>query len=161
LLYKTWDELKEAFYDTSIKGIIIENVDKEGKKIWTYSPITSYIHSKGTDFKEIEDWVVQHTENEVNDIKFWWLSHYNLKRIELDKDFVDQKLMALEKVWDKIVFYRDNPQKYELEVLKKVTIENTSRMRPITDFVKVIEECLDEPELKPTTSYLFIEDPNE
>ena len=179
VLYKTWDEFKEAFNDNNIKGIILEHLEEDGKKTWTYSQMTSHTYGKNTDFSVIDAWVQENTEKEFHDIKFWWLSHYNLKRVEMDKTFVDEKLKGLEQVWDKILHYRQNPQKYEIEVLKKITIENTqpssksSRMRPITDFLKVEVPCVvktdtvSEPEPKATPAtpsvigYSFIEDPNE
>ena len=168
MLYKTWDDFKEAFGDNNIKGIILEHVDNDGKKTYTYSPITSQIHKKNVDFETVEAWVHQHTEQEFHDIKFWWLSHYNLKRVELDKSFVDEKLQALEQVWNKILEYRQNPQRYEIEVLKKITIENTqSRARPITDFFTITQTQAPAPK-EPSKGddvkvigYSFIEDPNE
>jgi len=175
VLYKTWDEFKCAFGDNNIKGIILEHLDNDGKKTYTYSPITSQIHMKNVDFETIEAWVHQHTEQEFHDIKFWWLSHYNLKRVEFDKAFVDEKLQALEQVWNKILEYRQNPQRYDIEVLKKITIENTSRARPITDFltitpvVKDVNSQTQAPAQNQESSkcddvkvgYSFIEDPNE
>jgi putative phage-type endonuclease len=168
ILYKTWDEFKDAFGDSNIKGIIIENLTDDGKKVYTYSPMVSHIHNKNTNFNDIEAWVHQHTEQEFNDIKFWWLSHYNLKRVEFDKKFVDEKLSALEQVWEKVLVYRNNPQKYELEVLKKVTIENTCRMRPITDFLSVsantktgakVADDKEDEKVQVPIGYSFIDDP--
>lgn len=166
ILYKTWTEFTDAFDDNNIKGIIIEHVDSDGKKIWTYSPIISHIHGRNTNFNAINEWVEENTKNDFNDIKFWWLSHYNLKRVELDKAFVDEKLQALEQVWNKILEYRQNPQRYEIEVLKKITIENTqssfsSRARPITDFFTISDANSQTNNDVKTTGYSFIDDPNE
>ncbi len=163
MLYKTWDEFKDAHGDNNIKGVIIEHLDKDGKKTWIYSPIVSHIHDKNKSFDIIDEWVKDNTENEFNDIKFWWLSHYNLQRVTLDKEFVDEKIKQLEDVWNKILYYRSNPEKYELEVLKKISIQNTqtSRTRPITDFLKIVEPVAKKDEILPITSYSFIDDPNE
>jgi hypothetical protein len=59
------------------------------------------------------------------------MGKYNLQRVRLDKPFVDQKLQDLKTVWDKILFYRENPDRFEIEVEKRIDIGETPRLKPL------------------------------
>ncbi len=98
------------------------------------------------------EWLDEYFENnnEYIDVKFWYLSHYNLKRVQLDKGFVDENLDKLETLWNKIVEYRNNPQKYKLEVEKVIDIGETNRLRPLSNTSANI-----------ITGYAFVEDPDD
>lgn len=155
-LYSTHDEFFKAFDDERIKGIIIEyaNIDGTGTH-FEYSPLVCTKESTCTS-AETEKWLDEHTDVEYVDIKFWYLSHYNLQRVTLDKPFVDEKLKQLEEVWDRITIYRQNPNKYDIEVLKIIDITGTPRFKPLPP---------PKPEGKKATTsmsgYSFIEDPSE
>jgi hypothetical protein len=96
----------------------------------------------------INNWIDSNTSDNTIEIKYWYLQEFNLKRVHLDKDFIDANLQELEKFWQRVMFYRNNPDKYEIEVLKKIDIGTTSRLKTI-------------PEKKVITGYSFIEDPDE
>jgi hypothetical protein len=48
----------------------------------------------------------------------------NLKRVVKDAKFVDEKLKELEKIWDKILYYRSNPSAFQIEVLNQINIDS-------------------------------------
>lgn len=54
---------------------------------------------------------------------YWTLNKYNKKRVVRDEKFVNAKLDELKHVWDKILYYRNNPELYTLEVKKEITID--------------------------------------
>jgi putative phage-type endonuclease len=165
--YKTYNDFLENFNDNNIKGVIIECQNQNGNgSFYKYSNIVSNLqtNSELCSCDNIKKWIEDNTVDEFINIKFWYLLHYNLKRVEIDKAFVKEKLTNLSKVWDKIVFYRENIDKYELEVLKRITINNTTRLRPITDFVKIdtnLEKQDIQVEQKVVSGYSFIDDPLE
>jgi putative phage-type endonuclease len=54
---------------------------------------------------------------------YWSLAVYNLKRVYKEQEWVDEKLKELEEVWKKILYYRENPDKIEMEVSRSLTID--------------------------------------
>lgn len=156
-LYSAADAFFSAYHDTSIKGIMIEYPSQDGSGTYfRYSPIAYSTDKPTCNIDDMRTWLDTNTNEEFVDIKFWYLSHYNLQRVTLDKPFVDEKLKELKVVWDKITYYRSNPDKYELEVLKTFNI-GTPRFKqpPSTETVK------DNKKQTPVSGYSFIEDPNE
>lgn len=105
------------------KGIIIET--EPG--VYVYSNISFTTDET----KNILEWLDEYLENdnEYIDVKFWHLSHFNLQRVKLDKVFVDENLDNLEVLWNKIVEYRNNPQKYKIEIEKVIDIGIVSRTK--------------------------------
>lgn len=84
--------------------------------------------------------------------KYWILKEYNLKRVEKDVDFVNKKLQELKGVWDKIVFYRNNPKAFELEIVRSVDISTeryNSNRSPLSK-TKVTQ-------LLSTSEYMFLD----
>lgn len=152
-LFSTLDEFCKAYGDERVKGVIVEREDG-----YKYSPIIM-----GTDVSldEINAWIDENTNEEFVDIKFWYLHQHNLQRVTLDKSFVDEKLRDLKVVWDKILHYRDNPQRYDIEVLKVIDIGETTRYK--TSRVSEQKDKSDERERRqtPITGYCFIADPDE
>ena len=61
-------------------------------------------------------------ENHPN-IHYWLLRCYNCKEVRRDKAFIDQKLLELKEVWDKIVYYRENREAYKKEVVCEIHID--------------------------------------
>lgn len=122
-LFKTREEFEVADANDAVyKGIIIETKPNQ----YVYSNISF-------DPKHVLEWLDEYldTNDEYIDIKFWYLSHYNLQRVKLDKVFVEENLDKLETFWNQIVEYRDNPQKYKIEVEKTIDIGETNRLRPL------------------------------
>jgi putative phage-type endonuclease len=120
-LYNTIEEFYNSYGDKNIKGVIIESPSNLGGSYYKYSPIIMG-NSKDVSLETIKQWVDDNTNEEFIDIKFWYLHTYNLKRVSLDKQFVDEKLKELKSVWDKILYYRDNPERFNVEVLKTIDI---------------------------------------
>lgn len=100
--------LKEATY----KGVIIEKPENK----FLYSPLHR------TDEYHINAFISQNSTND-DKLVFWQLRQYNKKRVIRDEVFVKEKLDQLEEVWNKIVYYRANPDKYVLEVKNSIEIE--------------------------------------
>lgn len=138
-LYKTQKDFFGSKDDGNIKGIIIERQPSQ----YVYS---SFSASPEWDF---ESWLNDQLEDaqDVISIKFWYLSHYNIQRVKLDKQFVDKKLDELEVVWNKILDYRSNGDKYKVEVEKVINIGETARLRP-----RVVEAP------NPKQGYAFVDD---
>lgn len=57
-----------------------------------------------------------------NKIYYWIMNKYNLKRVQRDQNFIDSKLQELEKVWNKIIDYRNNNELFQKEIKNSITI---------------------------------------
>jgi putative phage-type endonuclease len=79
------------------------------------SPILPY-----DTFKVFEDWLV----SQESTATLWILKDYQVKRVKKDEIFLTEKLKELKDVWDQILYYRANPEAYELErKIQSLTIE--------------------------------------
>lgn len=152
-LYNTIDEFYNSYEDNKIKGAIIEFPSISGGTYYKYSPIVMG-NNKDTSIEELKHWVDSNTDQEFIDIKFWYLHTYNLKRVSLDKQFVDEKLKELKLVWDKILYYRDNPERFNIEILKTIDIGDIFNSgTPPNNTTKQTKSKM--------TGYSFITDPHE
>jgi putative phage-type endonuclease len=97
--------------DVQFKGIIIEKPNN--KFVYSSLNVDEY-HSK---------LFLEQKTSPSDKVVFWKLKKYNMKRVEKDDIFVKSKLDELESVWNKIVYYRENPDKYEMEVKNSIDIE--------------------------------------
>lgn len=155
-LFNTIDEFYKSFGDNRIKGVIIELPSTSGGSYYIYSKI---IMSNECDIslEEIKEWIDINTNDDFLDVKFWHLQLYNLQRVKLDKQFVNEKLTELKAVWDKILYYRENTERYNIEVLKTIDIGeincNDKKNTKQNNNVK-------EPKSK-VQGYSFINDPDE
>lgn len=166
-LFSTLDEFYKAYGDDRVKGVVIERDNG-----YTYSPIImgGYAQDDDVSLDDLKAWVDDNTNVEFVDIKFWYLHQHNLQRVTLDKTFVDEKLKDLKVVWDKILHYRQNPQRYEIEVLKVINIGDTPRLKT-SERKKNEKATTGDQSVKPEevsrsftpslTGYSFIVDPNE
>jgi putative phage-type endonuclease len=154
--FGTLDEFYKAYGDQRIKGVIVERCDG-----YKYSPIVMGCNdsdNKNVTLDELKTWIDDNTNEEFIDVKFWYLHEYNLQRVTLDKVFVDEKLKDLKDVWDKILYYRENSNKYDIEVLKIIDIGDTPKLKKVTKS----DICKKNSEVKrQMTGYSFIVDPGE
>lgn len=159
-LFSTLDEFYNAYKDERVKGVVIERDDE-----YKYGPIIMGGNGSDEDVSldEVKAWIDDNTNEEFVDIKFWYLHQYNLQRVTLDKPFVDEKLKELKVVWDKILHYRDNPQRYDIEVLKVIDIGETARYSSKVNKKVDIDKQTPSSERRqtPITGYCFIADPDE
>jgi putative phage-type endonuclease len=156
-LFTTIDEFYNSFSDDRIKGIIIELPSVSGGSYYEYSPII--MGKKGdVSIDDFKNWVDNNTNEEFIDIKIWYLHTYNLKRVSLDKQFVDDNLKELKIVWDKILYYRENPERYNIEVLKTINIGDVCNNSSKQD--TKIDVAVKQSKTK-TIGYSFITDPHE
>jgi hypothetical protein len=73
------------------------------------------------------DGVQQIADNEV--ISYWILEKHNIIRVYKDEKFVKTKLSELKHIWDKILYYRSNRDKFQIEILQNISFE-TEMMNP-------------------------------
>jgi putative phage-type endonuclease len=142
-LYDSQEEFRASFDDNCMKGVIIETDNKRYLYSNIYSPTLTNV---GLD--EINQWIEEiNINNAVSNIKYWYLSHFNLQRVKYDKEFVEENMRDLSVVWSKIEEYRNNPSKFELEILKKITLNTRSTSSSKSKTTQL--------------NYGFIDDPNE
>lgn len=105
--YKEYSRYVDAYSEGKFTGVLYD--DGNGKKEY---PV---FH------KELCDRV----DSDVDDgnYYYWVLDKYMIKRIEKDEAFMKEKIVELKKVWDKIVYYRSNLDKFAIEILKKIRLE--------------------------------------
>lgn len=146
-LFKSREEFEAIDAENNVYlGVIIETEPSQ----YVYSHVS---FETGTILEWLDDFLEK--DNDYIDIKFWYLSHYNLQRVQLDKEFVEENLDKLEALWKKIVEYRNNPQKYKLEVEKVIDIGETNRLKPL-----VTTTAVQLPSNK-LVGYAFLDDPED
>lgn len=121
-LYNTEQAFWDGFADADVlKGVVIEVNTPDGKGTkYKYSPIGG---SNAASMETMQHWLEENVIEDFVDIKFWYLSHYNLQRVTFDKAFFETNISELAKVWDKILHYRQNPDRYNIEVLKTIDLD--------------------------------------
>jgi putative phage-type endonuclease len=87
------------------------------------APEQKYIYSPDVDLsiQELKTWDESHDESYIRHI--WKLEKYNTVRVKKNKEFIDEKLVLLEQVWQNILRYRKDKEAYEKEVGKNIKIE--------------------------------------
>ena len=110
LKFTDYDEYKSSYKKGSYTGFIIENPNKENK----YSEVYVDLCEK----------------NELDNAVYWVLEKYLLKRVVKDDKFVKEELLELEKVWNKILYYRENPEKFKMEIKKSLLIDTIAYSTP-------------------------------
>lgn len=100
--YDTWEA-----YQTGYEG-------KEGS--YTGTILES---ENGFEYPKLQ----KHICDQESGAKYWILDKYNIQRVIKDDEFVNAKLRDLKEVWDKIVYYRNNPDKFQMEIKQKLTLE--------------------------------------
>jgi putative phage-type endonuclease len=139
-LFKSREEFEAIDAGNNVYiGIIIETEPAQ----YAYSHVS---FETGTLLEWLDDFL--ESDNDFIDVKFWYLSHYNLQRVKLDRAFVEENLDQLEVFWNKIVEYRNNPNRYRIEVEKVIDIGATNRLRPLY-----------QPPASKLVGYAFLDDP--
>jgi putative phage-type endonuclease len=98
--YDSWDDYKTNYQDGSYTGTI--KVSEDG---FVYPILQTSICS-------YEDGV-----------KYWILNKFYIQRVIKDDIFVTEKMKELKDVWDKIIYYRNNPDKFKIEIKQKITVD--------------------------------------
>ena len=109
--------LEEKIADIDFCGVMIESVDKSFK----YGTILSGCNKDITTLNKYINEKLHPNEYVI----LWYLEKYNKKRVIRDKVFMETKIKEVEKIWNKIVYYRKNKSKYAIEVLNKFDILDT------------------------------------
>lgn len=104
--YTCYDEYKNSYKDDLYTGIIKIN-NNEDKKTYEYMGVQKGMCNDNGDI----------------DIIYWVLNKFLLKRVNKEENFVRENLKELKKVWDKILEYRKDRKKFELEVKNKISLD--------------------------------------
>lgn len=111
-LYDVEKDYFDNFDEYDYKGIIIE----------TYNDKFEYSDIKMTKI-ELQEWLLLHKNTSNINISYWYLNNFNIKRIHRDVVFLKENMALLKNVWDNVLFYRQNKEKYNIEVLNELKIE--------------------------------------
>ena len=121
------DEFKAS---NATKGVFVRH---KNIKETLYGPLV--LSAQDQDLSEIELFTQEHPN-----VTYWLLKTYNLKRVTRDKKFIDQVLLDIGKVWDKILFYRQNKNEYVIDILNKIEIK--------TEPLHVFQDAVQTPKIK-------------
>jgi putative phage-type endonuclease len=96
-------------------------------------------------------------ENRNNKKYLWYLNAFNKTRVYRDEKFVKEKMEKLEEVWNNVLCYRKDPEKYKVDVLKPMNTINieTERLYKKPTRSNDIFDSNEKPALK---GWSFIED---
>jgi putative phage-type endonuclease len=109
-LYDVSNDFFDNLAEYEYRGIISESQDG----LFEYSNLN---YTKD----ELYKWA----NNNNNKKYYWYLNLYNINRVVRDKKFLEDKMKKLEIVWNNVLCYRENPEKYNVEVLKSIDIKTT------------------------------------
>lgn len=115
--------VEEMDEDVNIKrwrGVLIDPFNSDDEV--AYGPIFSP-ESKCSDL--LKAWVEDKlTKTEIDGTPLYWsLAVYNQKRVYRDVPWVAERLKDLEVIWNKILYYRQNPDKIQMDIGKSLNID--------------------------------------
>lgn len=111
---------KDLFYeDTETpfeKGVIIEyRIPGQDTPSYEYSPIAN-----ASDHNVLKEWEQSHANDlNVDSVHYWKLSILNILRIYKNDEFMDDKMILLAQVWEKVKEYRTCKDLYDKEIGEK------------------------------------------
>lgn len=105
--FKTYEEYADAYQHGQYTGVIKENKGGANEE-------EKYV------YKSFQKCICNRLEEQVS---YWILKKYNIVRVTKDAAFVEEKLKELGKVWEKIVYYRNHPNDFQMEVKQSIHIE--------------------------------------
>lgn len=105
------------------KGIIIERKTDDPLNPWKYEYSQVFMPASTSEerqklFDEASKFInssVSHEEEVV--LRFWTLRVFNCVRVYRDDDFINDKFTELEPIWDKITHYRNDYDKYKVDMM--------------------------------------------
>jgi putative phage-type endonuclease len=139
-LYDVLDDFLNNLDEYKYRGILIELEDESFK----YSGVTNNKY-------ELIDFINQ-TNGIASKKYLWYLNAFNLKRVYKDENFLKENMKKLEDVWNKVLIYRNDYEKYKVEVLNSIDIQTERLYKKIEKDIKDIKDI---PKLK---GWSFIED---
>jgi putative phage-type endonuclease len=108
-LYDNEEDFFNNLDEYKYYGIIIELADDS----WKYS---------GVNMKK-DELIRFLNENRNNKRYLWYLNAFNKTRVYRDVKFVKEKMEKLEEVWNNVLCYRKDPEKYKVDVLNSINID--------------------------------------
>ena len=130
-------EIKVQFYennidyynDTSIdnplftqnnleKGILIKYVDENNKNIYIYPSYNNYKHNDTLELwsKNTYNYYINKYSNV--EFKYWKITEYSLIEVNRDVNWFKQTLPIFRDFWNKILFYRENMDEFNKDIIK-------------------------------------------
>ena len=97
---------------SDVKGIFAKMNDGT----YTYGPL---VLNDTEDLSDIRSFAEDHTSG----LHYWIMKKYNKVRVVRDKAFIKEKLLELKDIWDKIVYYRDHTDMFNVQIMQELTIE--------------------------------------
>lgn len=94
------------------KGVFVK---KNGN--YVYGPLVLAGESQDTSL--INSFAKMYSEG----LCYWVMKAYNLKRVDHNSEFMQEKIPELKEVWEKIVYYRENRDAYKKDVLNMIEID--------------------------------------
>ncbi len=105
----------EGLYIDRFRGVMIDFKDRPT----LYGPILKPYQECS---EQLKNWASANMRDR-GDIIYWSLVTWNEKRVRKDQEWVNSKLKELEKVWEKILYYRNNPEALKLDIAKTISID--------------------------------------
>lgn len=109
-------ELDDEVHGARYRGVLIDCCTDDNNDV-VYSPI---IKPGLPAYADLTSWVKN--QDKDGNVIYWSLAIFNEKRVVKDQKWVNEKLLELEKVWQKILYYRANRDKIEFELDRVMTI---------------------------------------
>jgi len=107
-LYDVIDDFLDNLNEYKYRGIIIELNDE------------TFRYSKVNNNKEELN---KFLNDNIGKKYLWYLNNFNLKRVVRDDNFLKENMKKLENVWNNVLVYRNDYEKYKIEVLNTFNIE--------------------------------------
>lgn len=114
--YDTYDAYRKAYGDSN-----------------KYTGIIRVTKCKGTNERHYEyDTAQTRLVQSVGDdnVIYWILEKFNLQRVTKDSAFIKEKIVELQKVWEKILYYRDHRERFEIEIRQSLSVDTQTLHQP-------------------------------
>jgi putative phage-type endonuclease len=111
-----WNTSKTFSKSGMEKGIVIKD-----------NRATSYIYSENLSKKSLKAWLKtqildlnkKYGEDVDFDVFYYRLNIFHVQKVLRNKEFFKEKIIELGQVWNKVIDYRENKEKYDTEIGKK------------------------------------------
>ncbi len=117
-----YEEYQEAYKNGQYTGIINELDDKT----YEYSVVNTSLCDRSTKRKSM----------------YWVLNKHFLETVNKDDEFTESKLQELKIVWEKILFYRENPEQFKIEVKKTLSLQTSTFKSGKCMMIDLVESSL-------------------
>lgn len=106
---ETEEQFIEVSEDYNYRGVIVEVSDN------------SYLYKMNESTESMLSWS-KSFDRPISYV-YWMLRGYNIQRVYRDTKFLNENLKLLNDVWNKVIYYRNNKEAYEIEVMNEIKID--------------------------------------